>query len=332
MNLIFIMLLTTIYPAAGQQKPAYGIVIHGGAGNINQENINPEQQEAYRQKLKEALEAGYTILAKGGSGMEAITTAIQILENSPFFNAGRGAVLTHNGNVELDASVMDGKTGLAGAVAGVSTIKNPILAAQAVMLHSPHVLLSGRGAEEFARELGLKMAEPSYFIQPKRQEQLKRIQEKEKEQGSGPAESNSEKHGTVGAVALDMHGNLAAGTSTGGMTNKRYGRIGDSPLIGAGTYAENGVCAVSGTGHGEFFIRNVVAYDIAALMKYTNLSLEEASHKVIMQKLQEKGGDGGVIAIDKNGNIAMPFNTEGMFRGFMKEKGNPQVFLFKEKE
>lgn len=328
------MLLTTIFTAVGQQNPEFGLVIHGGAGNINQENINTEQEKAYRQKLTEALEAGHAILEKGGSAIEAVITSIQILENSPLFNAGHGAVLTNSGRAELDASLMDGRTGSAGAVAGVSVVKNPILAAQAVMLHSPHVMLSGSGAEEFAKEQGLETADSSYFIIPKRLEQLNQMKakekEKEKEQGILSPDSSNEKHGTVGAVALDSQGNLAAGTSTGGMMNKRYGRIGDSPVIGAGTYAENGVCAVSATGHGEFFIRNVVAYDIAALMKYTQADLEKAAHEVIMHKLKKKGGEGGIIAIDQNGKIAMPFNTEGMFRGYVTETARPQVFLFKE--
>lgn len=327
--ILFLLLLTTI-PAMAQQKQPFGLVIHGGAGSISKENVSPEQEKAYRQKLNEALEAGYTILENGGSSVTAVTTAIQILEESPLFNAGRGAVLTSEGRPELDASIMDGKTGLAGAVAGVSIIKSPILAAKAVMLHSPHVMLAGAGAEAFARELGLELVDPSYFIEERRLEQLKRIKEREMEEGSIAVPDRSEKFGTVGAVALDKEGNLAAGTSTGGMTNKRFGRVGDSPIIGAGTYADNTTCAVSATGHGEFFIRNVVAYDIAALMNYTNISLKEAAEEVVMKKLVKKGGEGGVIAIDHEGNIAMPFNSEGMFRGFILEKNKPQVFLYKE--
>lgn len=327
-KIILLLCLIATYTANGQQQQNFGLVIHGGAGNITRENVNAEQEAAYREKLTEALETGYSILEKGGSSMQAVSTTIQILEESPLFNAGRGAVLNSEGKPELDASIMDGKTGLAGAVAGVSTIKSPILAARAVMLFSPHVMLAGAGAEQFAREQGLEMVEPNYFIEEKRLEQLKRIQEREKEQGSD--ENRAEKFGTVGVVALDKQGNLAAGTSTGGMTNKRYGRIGDSPIIGAGTYADNATCAVSATGHGEFFIRNVVAYDVAAIMNYTNKSLQQAAEEVVMEKLLKKGGEGGIIAIDSKGNIAMPFNAEGMFRGFMLEKGKPQVFLFKE--
>lgn len=327
---LLIVFLTPIYEAKSQQQKNFGLAIHGGAGNISKANINDEQEMAYRQKLSEALEAGYTILERGGSSIDAVTTVIQLLEESPLFNAGRGAVLTNKGEAELDASIMDGKTGLAGAVAGVTTIRSPILAARAVMLHSPHVMLSGPGAEQFARDQGLDMVDPSYFLEEKRLEQLKKIQEKEKKDGFYPAEKTKEKHGTVGAVALDKDGNLAAGTSTGGMFNKRYGRIGDSPIIGAGTYADNSSCAVSATGHGEYFIRNVVAYDIAAQIKYTKLTLKEAANKVIMEQLPKQGGEGGIIAIDGNGQITMPFNTEGMFRGYMLESHKPQVFLFKE--
>lgn len=343
-----VLLILFIFSAlASQAQQNFGLVIHGGAGTIRKENMTPEQDKAYRQKLQEALNAGYAVLEEGGSSRLAVTTAIQVLEESPLFNAGRGAVFTADEKNELDAAIMDGKTGMAGAVAGVSTVKSPILLAQAVMLHSPHVFLVGDGAEQFAREQNLEMVDPSYFYDEKRHEQLKRIQQREKneskEQGSllpgsdipGSYQGKNfhfedHKFGTVGAVALDKEGNLTAGTSTGGMTNKRYGRVGDVPVIGAGTYADNATCAVSATGHGEYFIRNVVAYDIAALMKYKNRSLEEAAHEVVMEKLVEKGGSGGIIAIDREGNMTMPFNSEGMFRGFIKEKGNAQVFIYKE--
>jgi beta-aspartyl-peptidase (threonine type) len=339
-SLLYILLLFSTISVHAQHK--IGLVIHGGAGTIKKENITPEQDQAYRQKLQEALDAGYKVLENGGTSLEAVTTAVQILEESPLFNAGRGAVFTSDGKNELDAAIMDGNTGLAGAVAGISTVKSPILAAQAVMEKSPHVFMIGEGAEQFAKEQGLEMVDPSYFYDERRHEQLKRIQEREKnrrkEQGFKQPDSyqgpgfhfEDHKFGTVGAAALDQYGNLTAGTSTGGMSNKRYGRVGDVPVIGAGTYADNATCAVSATGHGEFFIRNVVAYDIAALMKYKGLSLEDAANEVVMNKLVEKGGEGGIIAIDGQGNISMPFNSEGMFRGSIKEKGKAQVYIYKE--
>lgn len=349
-SLLCILLFFCIVSLQAQHK--IGLVIHGGAGTIKKENITPEQENAYRQKLEEALEAGYELLENGGSSLDAVTRAVQIMEESPLFNAGRGAVFTSEGKNELDAAIMDGNTGLAGAVAGISTVKSPILAARAVMEKSPHVFLIGSGAEQFAREQGLEMVDPSYFYDSRRHEQLKRLQEREKnsqkDQGHlqpNQAEPRKElpgsyqgpgyhfedhKFGTVGAVALDQYGNLASGTSTGGMSNKRFGRVGDVPVIGAGTYADNASCAVSATGHGEFFIRNVVAYDIAALMKYAGMSLEEAAHEVVMKKLVEKGGSGGVIAIDQEGNISMPFNSEGMFRGSISAKGEAQVAIYKE--
>lgn len=337
-----LLLLFVFSSICSQAQHKIGLVIHGGAGTIKKENITEEQDRAYRQKLQEALDAGYSVLERGGTSLEAVTTAVQILEESPLFNAGRGAVFTNEGKNELDAAIMDGKTGLAGAVAGLSSVKSPILAAQAVMNNSPHVFMIGSGAEQFAREQGLEMVDPSYFYDAKRHQQLKRIQEREKDQGAlrpGDTEGSYQgpgfhfedyKFGTVGAAAVDRHGNLAAGTSTGGMTNKRYGRVGDVPVIGAGTYADNETCAVSATGHGEYFIRNVVAYDIAALMKYKGMSLEEASNEVVMKKLVEKGGEGGIIAIDRQGNISMPFNSEGMFRGSIKEKGKAQVYIYRE--
>ncbi len=336
---IILISFAMLFSASLKAQHKIGLVIHGGAGNISRENLGPEAEKAYRHKLQEALQAGWNILENGGSSIDAVTEAIQILEESPLFNAGRGAVLTHDGKNELDASVMNGRTGQAGAVAGVSTIKSPILAAKAVMENSPHVMLSGRGVEQFAKEQGLEIVDSSYFFDKRRLEQLKKFrkteEDRKKEEGSlqyipgNPLLLNpDQKFGTVGAVALDKDGNLAAGTSTGGMLNKQFGRIGDSPVIGAGTYANNATCAVSATGHGEFFIRNVVAYDISALMEYRNLSVKEASYEVIMTKLQKKGGEGGVIAMDRNGNIAMPFNTTGMFRGFIQKNNEPQVSVF----
>lgn len=311
------------------------LVIHGGAGTIKKENMDPEQEKEIRAKLEEALNTGYAILEEGGTSTDAVVSTIQVLEKSKHFNSGIGAVFTAEGKNELDASIMNGEDNAAGAVAGVSTIKSPIAAARAVMEKSPHVMLSGEGAVEFAKEVGLDLVDPSYFFTQHRYDQLQRIKEREKaeedkRQGMTDPIYNDYKFGTVGCVALDKKGNITAGTSTGGMTNKKFGRIGDSPVIGAGTYADNATCGVSATGHGEFFIRNVVAYDIAALMKYQNMSLQEAANTVVMDKLVEKGGDGGIVAMDAQGNIAMPFNTAGMYRGFIKEKGKPTVKIYKE--
>ena len=311
------------------------LVIHGGAGTIKKENMDPAREKEIRAKLEEALATGYEILENGGSSTDAVVATIQVLEASKHFNAGKGAVFTAEGENELDASIMRGEDNAAGAVAGVSRIKSPIAAARAVMIKSPHVMLTGDGAVEFAKEVGLEVVDPSYFFTQERYDQLQRIKEREemqkdKRQGMADPVFHDYKFGTVGCVALDKEGNLAAGTSTGGMTNKKFGRVGDSPIIGAGTYADNTTCGVSATGHGEYFIRNVVAYDIAALMKYNDLSVEEAANQVVMEKLVQKGGDGGVIAMDAKGNIAMPFNTAGMYRGYIKEKGNPEVLIYKE--
>jgi len=305
------------------------IVIHGGAGTITRESITPEQEKAYREKLSEALDAGYKVLKSGGTSLDAVTAAITIMEDSPLFNAGKGAVFTSEGRNEMDASIMDGKTRNAGAVAGVTTIRNPILAARAVMEKSSNVMLTGSGAEQFAEKNGLKIVDPSYFYTERRYKSLERARQMEKEQGSiNFRHENDFKYGTVGALALDKYGNLAAGTSTGGMTNKKYGRIGDSPVIGAGTFADNNSCAVSATGHGEYFIRHVVSYDVAARMMYLGESLEKAAETVINKKLKEAGGTGGIIALDRNGNVAMPFNTSGMYRGFRKQGGETQVFIY----
>ena len=297
-------------------RPEYAIVIHGGAGNASNKNINEEEQKMYKEKLGEALAIGEKILAEGGTSIEAIEKTINFLENCPLFNAGKGAVFTHDGTNEMDASIMDGSNLNAGAVAGVGDIKNPISAAIKVMNESKHVMLAGKGASDFVKEHGIEIVDSSYFHTQDRWESLQRI-------------LKAEKHGTVGCVALDKQGNLAAGTSTGGMTNKKYGRIGDSPIIGAGNYANNNSCAVSATGHGEFFIRYNVAYDISALMEYKSLSLQEAANIVINEKLVEAGGDGGVIAIDNKGNIAMPFNTNMMFRAYSKSTGEKEIAIFK---
>ena len=310
------------------------LVIHGGAGTILRQNMTPEKETAYREKLTEALQAGYNALKSGKSSVEAVQAAINIMEDSPLFNAGKGAVYTNAETQEMDASIMRGSDKQAGAVAGVSTIKNPINAAIAVMEKSEHVMLSGEGAEEFAKAQGVEIVDTSYFKSDVRLKQLKRVQDHEKtildhdgDRGEFDGSENEfnvdyiedKKFGTVGAVALDSAGNLAAGTSTGGMTNKRFNRIGDSPIIGAGTYA-NELAGISCTGHGEYFIRNVVAYDVCALMEYKGLSVTEAA-QVVIDKQTEFGGKGGLIALDKDGNVAMPFNTAGMYRGFITEDG-----------
>jgi len=318
----------------------YGIVIHGGAGTILRENMSKEQEQAYLSKLNEALDSAYVILHKNGTALDAVTAAIKIMENSPLFNAGKGSVFSSAGKNEMDASIMDGQTLQAGAIASVTKIKNPILAARCVMEKSPHVLLIGVGAEDFSREKGIELVDEKYFHDEMRWKQFQKVKELQKikldhsdEKGEiiNPDEPfKDEKFGTVGAVALDKHGNLAAGTSTGGMTNKQFGRVGDSPIIGAGNYADNATCAISCTGHGEFFIRNVVAYDVAALIKYKNYSLQEACNELIKNKLKQQGGEGGLIGIDKNGNIAMPFNTKGMYRGYKLNTDEAKVFIFEE--
>jgi len=316
--------------------PAPVLVIHGGAGTITRERMTDTLAAEIRKVMQKALEEGYLILQEGGSSVEAVVTAIQVMEESPLFNAGKGAVFTWEEKNELDASIMEGAHGNAGAVAGVSTIRSPIEAAMHVMTNSPHVLLTGKGAEEFAEKEGLEMADPAYFYTEDRYRQLMRIkaasvENKEESKGSSyvPGNQTEFKFGTVGAVALDKRGNLAAGTSTGGTTNKRYGRIGDSPIIGAGTYADNKSCAVSATGHGEYFIRNVVAYDIAARMKYQGKDLSTASEEVI-RELKLKDGSGGVICLDAQGNIAMPFNTEGMYRGYIDQSGETVIEFYGE--
>jgi len=305
------------------------LVIHGGAGNIYKKNLPDSLEKAYRAKLQEALLSGYEILNNGGKSVDAVKIVINLMEDSPLFNAGKGAVFTHSGTNEMDASIMNGKTLNAGAVAGVRHIKNPIDAAIEVMNNSPHVLLSGEGAETFAKSRGVEIVDANYFFTEKRFEQLQHAKEREKDQGFHHPEELYYKFGTVGCVALDKNGNIAAGTSTGGMTNKRFGRIGDSPIIGAGTYANNKTCGISATGHGEYFIRSVVAHDISALMEYKGLSIQEAADEVIHKKLIDMGGEGGVIGLDAKGNIMMSFNSNGMYRGYIKNEGQPQVYIFK---
>jgi len=299
-----------------EKKPEYVIVIHGGAGNASNRDLNEDQQEEYKKELEQALTIGEQILKDGGTCTEAIEKTINYLENCPLFNAGKGAVFTHNGTNEMDASIMQGWDLNAGAVASVGDIKNPISAAIEVMNNSEHVLLAGKGASEFAKKQGIEIVDSSYFYTEKRWESLQKI-------------LDAEKHGTVGCVVLDNDGNLAAGTSTGGRTNKKYGRIGDSPIIGAGNYANNKTCAISATGHGEYFIRYAVAYDISALMEYKNMSLSDAANLVINQKLVEAGGTGGIIAVDKDGNVSMPFNTNMMFRAYAKSTGEKHIAIFK---
>ena len=282
------------------------IVVHGGAGTILKKNMSDEKEKKYKSKLEEAIRTGYQVLQNGGTSLHAVEQTIIILEDSPLFNAGKGAVFTHDKRNELDASIMDGSNLKAGAVAGVNHIKNPIRAARAVMEKSEHILLAREGAEQFALTQKLDTVSPTYFFTEKRAKSLERAKKEEK-------------FGTVGCVALDQNGNIAAGTSTGGMTNKKWGRIGDSPIIGAGTYANNSTCGVSSTGWGEYFIRGVVAHDISAMMEYGGKSLKESANHVIHHKLTGLGGTGGIIALDQKGNIVMEFNTDGMYRGFMTE-------------
>jgi beta-aspartyl-peptidase (threonine type) len=290
----------------------------------------PEKEAQYRAKLAEALETGFELLSKGASSVDAVEAAIRVMEDSPLFNAGRGAVFTNLGRNEMDASIMDGATLNAGAVASVTGIKHPITAAREVMTHSRHVMLVGAGAEQFARERGLEMADSAYFWTQRRWDQLQKAKEKEaRDSGAllAPGHGAGGHLGTVGCIALDKDGNLAAGTSTGGLTNKRWGRVGDSPIIGAGNYANNKTCGVSGTGVGEYFMRGLIAYDVSALMEYRGLCLHEAAAAVI-DKLTAMGGEGGLIAMDGDGNVAMPFNTPGMYRGFMRADGVAHTYLY----
>ncbi len=304
------------------KKENFAIVIHGGAGYI--QNLPPETEKKYRAKLTEALHAGYHVLEKGGMAEEAVTAAITVLEDSPLFNAGKGSVLNNRGEVEMDASIMRGKDLNAGAVAGVKHIKNPILAARAVMNKSKHVLLACEGAEEFAREMGLEMRPQEYFILPRRVEQLKRMKKKS---ASILVPWEIHKYGTVGCVALDKNGNLAAGTSTGGLMNKSYGRVGDSPLIGAGTYADNSTCGVSCTGTGEYFIRTLAAHTVSDLMKYKSYSLQKAM-QIALKKVEDLGGVGGMIGMDRQGNVYWYFDTKGMFRAMKTASGQEKVEMY----
>lgn len=310
-------------------KPAYALVIHGGAGSIREDNMSPEKERQYTQALNEALDIGEAILQEGGSALDAVEQTIVFLENSPIFNSGRGAVFTADSTNELDASIMDGRDRSAGAVGGLTQVKNPIRAARAVMEESPHVLLTGAGAEAFARLQGLELVDPSYFYTERSWKALENAKAREQGNGRVGFEHADEKFGTVGCVALDRDGHLAAGTSTGGMTNKKWNRLGDSPIIGAGTYADDATCAVSCTGHGEYFIRYAVAHDMSALMAYRQMGVDEAGQHIIHEKLVKAGGRGGLIALDAQGRVSMPFNTLGMYRGYAKP-GERKVAMYEE--
>lgn len=334
---LFISVFCSCGIAMAQPSTKPVLVIHGGAGTILPQHITPEKEKAYKDALTQALQKGYAILNSGGSALEAVTAAVKVMEDSPLFNAGKGAVFTHEGRNELDAAIMDGSNLQAGAVAGITTIKNPITAALAVMQKSEHVMMTGTGADHFAASNGCEVVSPSYFYTPERWKGL--LKAKEADSLKAMLDHNTPgavlqpqnrdgKYGTVGAVALDTKGNLAAATSTGGMTNKRFGRVGDAPIIGAGTYANNATCAVSCTGWGEYFIRLVMAKSISDRMEFGNQSLVKAANTMVMEALPKLGGDGGLIAVDKKGNIAMPFNTAGMYRGYIKN-GETVVAIFK---
>lgn len=330
-SILLLLLALAPMTARGQEESPFGLVIHGGAGTMKRSDFTAEIENNYQTKLREALKTGFEVLAQGGSSLDAVEATIRILEDSELFNAGKGAVFTADGKNELDASIMNGSTLEAGAVAGVTTIKNPISAARAVMEQSPHVMLSGPGAEEFAASIGLAIVDSDYFFTQRRWDSLQKKKADElKAKGQISARGRdpyARDMGTVGALALDKEGHLAAATSTGGMTNKRWGRIGDAPIIGAGTYA-NSHCAVSATGAGEYFIRNAVAHDICARAKYLDQSVAKAAETVIFEVLEP--GIGGVITLDSEGNVAMPFNTEGMYRGFILSTGESLVEIFKE--
>ena len=344
------------------------LVIHGGAGTITRANMTPEKEKAYSEALDQALQVGYAILKRGGTSLDAVEASVRLMEDSPLFNAGKGAVFTHEGRNEMDAAIMNGQTLAAGAVAGVTVVRNPITAARAVMEKSEHVMMTGLGAEQFAREKGLQIVEPAYFFTQARHDQLQKALAEDRAAGTpdqlsaptkatpaaAPAKTKlkakagkptsaaptltpdvaglifteGKQYGTVGAVALDQFGNLAAATSTGGMTNKRYGRVGDAPIIGCGTYADNQSCAVSCTGWGEYFIRATVARDVAARVEFGQQPVAQAAQATI-DKVAKLGGDGGLVALDRQGNVAMPFNSEGMYRGFIKADGKSQIQIYK---
>jgi beta-aspartyl-peptidase (threonine type) len=327
-SIVTLPMAATAAPSAAEQPATprrLAIAIHGGAGVIAREQLGADGGAAYRQGLEAALDAGYAVLEAGGSSLDAVTTAVRLMEDNPLFNAGRGAVLAHDGRAYLDASIMSGKDLSAGAVTGVTTVRHPIDLARRVMEDSPHVMLSGEGAEEFAGLKGLERVPNDWFITPTRRQQLDRVL-----QGRSAPRNELQGLGTVGAVAVDARGDVAAATSTGGMTNKRWGRIGDAPIIGAGTYANNASCAVSATGHGEYFIRSVVAHDICALVEYKGWSLERAAKEVVQGKLVQRGGEGGIIAVDPQGNLVLEFNSPGMFRGLRDSSGRRKVGIYED--
>ncbi len=319
LSISLLMLLCFVY-SCNSNKVDFAIVVHGGAGTILKKNMSDEMELAYKLKLEEAINAGYNILEKNGSSKDAVEETIKILENSELFNAGKGSVLSNKGVVEMDASIMNGQNLNAGAISGIKTIKNPISAARLVMEKSEHVFLSGEGAEEFAKLQGLDIINNEYFITETRLRSLLNAKKRDS--------IKDNKFGTVGCVAIDKFGNITSGTSTGGMTNKKWNRIGDVPIIGAGTYANNNTCGISSTGWGEYFIRNVVAYDISSQIEYKKISIDLAA-KNTLKKVKDLGGNGGVIGIDKNGNILMDFNTEGMYRGYKKSDGESEISIYK---
>ena len=313
-----------------QERADYAIAIHGGAGTILKKNMTPEREGAIRAALTAALDVGEGILKNGGTSLEAVEKTIHVLENSPYFNAGKGAVFTHDGTNEMDASIMQGSDKNAGSVGGLSTIKNPITAAISVMQQSEHVLLTGAGAEEFCRQQGIETVDPKYFYTESRWKSLQRVLAEER--GAELSESDmpdDKKYGTVGCVALDRNGDIVAGTSTGGMTNKRFNRFGDVPIIGAGTYADNQTVGISCTGHGEYFIRYAVAHDVHARMLYLHETVEQAGDHVVNKTLVDAGGSGGLISVDLYGNVALPFNSAGMYRGYAKP-GQRYIGIYKD--
>jgi beta-aspartyl-peptidase (threonine type) len=332
------MSLTAMAKAQETPTPKVVFAVHGGAGVIARDKLSAEVERDVRDNLDKALDAGYAVLKRGGGSLDAVEAAIVLMEDAPVFNAGRGAAFTRDKTIELDASVMEGSSRKAGAVAAVSRIKNPILAARSVMERSPHVMLIGPGAEKFAEEIGLKMETPDYFKTPSRLKALEDKLRNERERtrsdsakGDAASQASREEHhryGTVGAVALDAQGNLAAGTSTGGITGKRSGRVGDSPILGAGTYADNKTCAISATGDGEYFIRTSCARTIAALVEYKGLSLDAASRAVLFDQIKPLGGNGGVIVLNAKGELAFSFTTQGMYRGYVTEDGKKKVLIY----
>ncbi len=327
--------VTNERPQPSKAEPSWGMVVHGGAGTIARAELTPEKEAEIRGALASALEAGHAVLARGGSALDAAVAAVVILEDSPHFNAGKGAVFTHGGRNELDAAVMDGSALRAGSVAGLTRVKNPVLLARAVMERSPHVMMVGAGAEAFATREGIELVDPSYFFTQSRWDALQRALAAERDGGAFATDGGTSsipavgdaRFGTVGAVALDQHGRLAAATSTGGMTNKRFGRVGDAPIIGAGTYA-NRRCAVSATGHGEYFIRYTVAHDICARVQYAGVLLRRAADEVVLGELVKAGGEGGVIAMTADGAFVLTFNSPGMYRGRIGPDGVPTVAIF----